>query len=196
MSVLEMVRQWGGMAGLIGLVWLCVEAIRHRSKALRLDRETYEKRPLVPDEKLAVLRPGDTVLMMPPLDDLTKDQQEVLVGSMKAMIEPAKERGIEFIVIPDWGQKAIVVSRGALPERADDQAAMTELNPHAEDRIASARQRRERLLSLHQVVLGKVQVLLCSKAGGIDDQGLIADLDGIEVLIRETFGEPCSLTGS
>lgn len=174
MSVLEIVRQWSGIAGLIGLVWLCVEAIRYRSKALRLDRDTYEKRPLVPDEKLATLRPGDTVLMMPPLDGLTVDQQEVLVGSMKAMIEPAKARGIEFIVVPDWGQKAIVVSRGALPERA-------------EALIAAARQRHERLLSLHQAALGKVQVLLCSKAGWIDDQGLIADLDALEEAIRQTL---------
>lgn len=55
-----------------------------------------------------------------------------------------------------------------------------------------ARQQRERLLSLHQVVLEKVQVLLCLKAAGLDDQGLIADLGALEAAIRETGEGPCS----
>ena len=57
--------------------------------------------------------------MLPSLDGMTADQQIALIASMEAMIEPVRERGIEFIVMPDWGQKVIVVSRGDLPEHAD-----------------------------------------------------------------------------
>lgn len=60
----------------------------------------------------------------------------------------------------------------------------------------AALQQREMLLSRHREVREKVQALLCSLADGRDDQGLLADLDGIEALIRETFGGPCSPTGS
>ena len=98
--------------------WNLVAAIRHDRKAARLDRETYEVRPLMSDEKLAVLRPGDTVLMLPSLDGMTTDQRVAMISSMNAMIEHAKERSIEFIVVPDWGQE-IVVFRGGLSEQAE-----------------------------------------------------------------------------
>lgn len=62
--------------------------------------------------------------------------------------------------------------------------------------LEAARQQRERLLSLHQAVLEKVQVLLCSKAGGLDDQGLIADLDALEAAIRGIAEGPCSPSGT
>lgn len=58
--------------------------------------------------------------------------------------------------------------------------------------IEAARQRRETLLTRHLVVREKVQALLCSLAAWQDDQGLLADLDTIEVAIRGIFGEPCS----
>lgn len=62
--------------------------------------------------------------------------------------------------------------------------------------IEFARQQRERLLSLHQSVSEKVQVLLCSKAGGLDEQGLMADLDALEAALRGTGGAPCSPSGT
>ena len=62
--------------------------------------------------------------------------------------------------------------------------------------LEARRQRYERLLSLHRAVLEKVQVLLCSKAGGLDDQGLIADLDALEAAIRGTGEAPCSPSGT
>ena len=62
--------------------------------------------------------------------------------------------------------------------------------------LEGARQQRERLLSLHRAVLEKVQVLLCSKAGGLDEQGLIADLDALEAVIRGTGEGPCSPNGT
>lgn len=99
-------------------VWSLAAAIRYMRKVARLDRETLGVRPLLPADKMAALRPGDTVLMFPPLDGMTTDQQVALIGSMKVMIESARERGIEFIVVPDWGH-AIVVSRGGLSEQAD-----------------------------------------------------------------------------
>lgn len=62
--------------------------------------------------------------------------------------------------------------------------------------LEAARQRRERLLSLHRAVLEKVQVLLCSKADGLDEQGLIADLDALEAAIRGAGERPCSPRGT
>lgn len=62
--------------------------------------------------------------------------------------------------------------------------------------LEACRQRRERQLSLHRSVSEKVQVLLCSKAGGLDDQGLIADLDALEAEIRGTDEGPCSPSGT
>ena len=97
------------------LFWIATSIFEFR-KAMRLDRETLKDRPLIPDDKVAVMRPGDTVLLMPSLDDMTLDQQTQLVGAIKRMAERAGALGIEFIVLPDWGQKAIVVSRSALPE--------------------------------------------------------------------------------
>lgn len=106
--------------------WGLAAAIRYARKVARLDRETWGTRPLLSDDRVASLRPGDTVLMLPPLGGMTADQQTAMAGSIKAMAESAKARGIEFIVVPDWGQKAIVVSRGIQAERADDEAARKE----------------------------------------------------------------------
>ena len=65
-----------------------------------------------------------------------------------------------------------------------------------EAQIEAARQQREMLLSRHRAAREKARVLLCSLADGSDGQGLLADLDAIEAGIRETFGGPCSPTGS
>lgn len=62
--------------------------------------------------------------------------------------------------------------------------------------IEVALRQREMLLSRHREAREKAQALLCSLVDGRDDQGLLADLDAIEAGIRETFGEPCSPTGS
>lgn len=107
-------------------VWSLAAAIRYMRKVARLDRETLGVRPLLPADKMAALRPGDTVLMFPPLDGMTADQQTAMAGSIKAMAESAKARGIEFMVVPDRGQKAIVVSRGIQAQHADDEAARKE----------------------------------------------------------------------
>lgn len=126
MEIFAKGEPWLGLLNLtFAMCWLAASIFKFR-KAMRLDLESYEKRPLFSDDKSAALRPGDTVLMLPPLDGMTADQQTALIGSMKAMTEPARERGIEFIVIPDWGQKAIVVSRGIQAERADDEVARKE----------------------------------------------------------------------
>ncbi len=106
--------------------WSLAAAIRYRRKEARLDRETLGTRPLLSDDRVASLRPGDTVLMLPPLGGMTADQQTAMASSIKAMAESAKDRGIEFIVLLDWEQKAIVVSRGIQAERADDEAARKE----------------------------------------------------------------------
>lgn len=107
-------------------VWSLAAAIRYRRKEARLDRGAWGARPLLPPDKVEVLRPGDTVLMLLPLDGMTADQQAAMAGSIKAMAESAKARGIEFMVVPDRGQKAIAVSRGIQVERADDEGARKE----------------------------------------------------------------------
>ena len=119
-------EDWTALALLVALgfnlvagAWNSAAAIRYTRKEARLDREAWGARPLLPPDKVEVLQPGDTVLMLPSLDGMTADQQIALIASMEAMIEPVRERGIEFIVMPDWGQKVIVVSRGDLPEHAD-----------------------------------------------------------------------------
>jgi hypothetical protein len=97
------------------LFWIATSIFEFR-KAMCLSRETLKDRPLILDDKVAVMRPGDTVLLMLPLNDMTLDQQTRMVDSTKRMAERAGALGIEFIALPDWGQKAIVVSRSALPE--------------------------------------------------------------------------------
>ncbi len=116
----EMAQRWTWLASLLAIVLWGAGAIRYWRKAAQLDMKTYKERPLIPDDKVAVMRPGDTVLLMLPLKDMTLDQQAGMVDSTKRMAERAGALGIEFIVLPDWGQKAIVVSRSALPKHADD----------------------------------------------------------------------------
>ncbi|CAM3839493.1 hypothetical protein [Castellaniella denitrificans] len=84
----------------------------------REKKDSDEKRPLLSDDKVAVMRPGDTVLLLLPLDGMTLDQQAKLVDATKRMAERARALGIEFIVIPDWGQKAVVVARSHLSEHS------------------------------------------------------------------------------
>lgn len=100
--------------------WWFVSAIRYERKANRLDRETYEKRPVISDDKMAILRPGDTCIVLCQLENMTVDQQTRLIESLTEMISNAKERGIEFIIIPEYGgQKIFVVSRNDLTEQAN-----------------------------------------------------------------------------
>lgn len=109
-----------GMIGFAAMIWHLSEAIRYRQKLMRLDHAAMESRPLMPDDRVAALKPGDTVILMLSLDDMTCEQQKRLMASIKETIEPAKARGIEFIVIPDWKHKAIVVSRSILPVQHDN----------------------------------------------------------------------------
>ncbi|WP_241120549.1 hypothetical protein [Achromobacter xylosoxidans] len=104
------------VAVFVAWAWNTVAAIGYWRKAAQLDLEAYKERPLIPDDKVAVMRPGDTVLLLLPLAGMTCDQQVGLVDSTKRMAERAGALGIEFIVLPDCGQKAIVVSRSSLPE--------------------------------------------------------------------------------
>lgn len=126
-------EDWTALALLVALgfnlvagAWNSAAAIRYRRKEARLDREAWGARPLLPPDKVEVMRPGDTVLMLLPLDGMTADQQTAMAGSIKAMAESAKARSIEFMVVPDRGQKAIVVSRGIQAQHADDEAARKE----------------------------------------------------------------------
>lgn len=119
-ELMEVVQRWAWLASLLALGCWGAGAIRYWRKAAQLDLEAYKARPLLPDDKVAVMRPGDTVLLLLPLDGMTLDQQTKLVDSTKRMAERAGALGIEFIASPDWGQKAIVVARSSLSEHAHD----------------------------------------------------------------------------
>lgn len=126
-----------GVAGWIGCCgWLVFEALRYRRKVQSLEREAYERRPLMSDERLMALRPGDTVLITPPLGDMTLHQQFALISLMEKNALSLKKRGvdIEFIVVPDFGQNpVIVVSRSGLQKH------------HVDDDLACAQAEAERL---------------------------------------------------
>jgi len=118
--------RWGGAIALalmcVVVCWNLAQGVCHRRKLARMAKPSKETQPqpLVSDDKMAALRHGDTVLLLLSLDEMTVDQQTRFVDSVKKMIEPAQARGIEFIITPDWKQKAIVVSRSATKEQAGD----------------------------------------------------------------------------
>lgn len=117
---------WKVIAILLGPIALVlsirglVADIRRQRMADRLDRETYEKRPVIPDDKMAILRPGDTCIVLCQLENMTVDQQTRLIESLTEMVSHAKERGVEFIIIPEYGgQKIFVVSRSELAKQTN-----------------------------------------------------------------------------
>lgn len=113
------VAGWAALGfNLVAGVWLLTAAIRYERKITNMDKEDDKARPLLSDDKAATLRAGDTVLLMPSLDGMSSNQQQRMMVLMKEIIVSLSERGIEFIVLPDWGQKAIVVSRGTPPRAA------------------------------------------------------------------------------
>lgn len=87
----------------VAAVWNIVSAVRYDRKAARLDRETYEKRPVISDDNMAILRPGDTGIILCQLESMTLEQQASMIESLTKMVSHAKERGIEFIIIPEFG---------------------------------------------------------------------------------------------
>lgn len=93
---------------LVAGAWNLVAAIRHDRKAARLDRETYGARPLLPADKAAALRPGDTVLM------LFHDHwygNDVVMGSIKEQVKALNARGVEaFFVSESFLQNAVVLA--------------------------------------------------------------------------------------
>lgn len=182
-------------------VWILMAAIRYARKVARLDRETWGTRPLLPPDKVEVLRPGDTVLMLLPLDGMTADQQTAMAGSIKAMAEFAKARSIEFMVVPDRGQKAIVVSRGRTSSAAsalggsewDEFFRVWRENQSRDETLtAAAYQQQQRLQSLHRSLREKVLPLSHLQVVGLDAQGLLADLDVLEATIQEIAEGPYS----
>lgn len=118
----NMILFWAAVGiNAVASVWNIVSAIRYDRKADRLDRETYKERPVIPGEKMAILRPGDTGILLCRLDGMTLKQQEQYVESIRGIMLNVKERGVELIVIPEFGDaKMIIVNRGELAECADN----------------------------------------------------------------------------
>lgn len=201
-------EDWTALALLVALgfnlvagAWNSAAAIRYRRKEARLDREAWGARPLLPPDKAEVLRPGDTVLMLLPLEGMTADQQTAMAGSIKAMAESAKARGIEFMVVPDREQKAIVVSRGRTSGAAsalggsewDEFFRVWRENQSRDETLtAAAYQQQQRLQSLHRSLREKVLPLSHLQVVGLDAQGLLADLDVLEATIQEIAEGPYS----
>ena len=186
---------------LVAGAWNSAAAIRYTRKEARLDRETWGTRPLLSDDRVASLRPGDTVLMLLPLAGMTADQQTALIGSIKTMAEPAKARGIEFIVLPDRGCQAIVVSRGRTSSAAsalggsewDEFFRVWRENQSRDETLtAAAYQQQQRLQSLHRSLREKALPLSHLQVVGLDAQGLLADLDVLEATIQEIAEGPYS----
>lgn len=94
---------------LAGVLYIIYEAYLLRSKRVALDRAAQAQRPLLPDDAWAVVRPGDSVLVMLKMDDMTKDEQKRM---MDACIKAAKinqQRGMDMVVVPVWGPGNIIV---------------------------------------------------------------------------------------
>lgn len=107
----------GALVGLIAGLW--ISGMAHREDLRAAD----ERRPLLADGAMAALRPGDTGILLCQLDGMTPEQQARMIESLKKTAVRARERGIELIVIPEFGgQKVIVVPRAGLAEHADDGA--------------------------------------------------------------------------
>ena len=77
----------------LGLMGWLFEAIRSRRKMQSLEHELCEalcenekrqqNRPLMSDEMLAVLRPGDMVLMIPPFDGMSEAHRRMFVRQVE-----------------------------------------------------------------------------------------------------------------
>ena len=136
----------------LSLVGWVFEALRYRRKmqsyrikmqslehelceALCENERRQQNRPLISDEMLAVLRPGDMVLMIPPFDGMSEAQRRMFVRQVEEAAGALKGRGVDFIFAPDFsgGQKVVVVSRGG-PQKH-----------HVDDDLACAQAEAERL---------------------------------------------------
>lgn len=110
-ELMEVVQRWAWLASLLALGCWGAGAIRYWRKAAQLDLEAYKERPLIPDDKVAMLRPGDTCLLLCQLEDMTLHQQERLIESLGKFVSVFKERGIALVIIPEFGgQKVFVIS--------------------------------------------------------------------------------------
>jgi len=102
-ELMEMVQRWAWLASLLVLGCWGAGAIRYWRKAAQLDLEAYKARPLLPDDKVAVMRPGDTVLLLLPLDGMTLDQQTN--SAIKQMV--VSRAGMAFL----WAKAAPKLDR-------------------------------------------------------------------------------------
>ncbi len=69
-------------------------------------------RPLLSEDDWAVMRPGDTVLIMLKMDQMTKDEQQRMTQAVAQIMVRAQVRGVEVIALPARkGDQAVVVSR-------------------------------------------------------------------------------------
>jgi hypothetical protein len=58
------------------------------------------------------MRPGDTVLIMLKMDQMTKDEQQRMTQAVAQIMVRAQVRGVEVIALPARkGDQAVVVSR-------------------------------------------------------------------------------------
>lgn len=79
--------------------WHLVAAIRHDRKAARLDRETYEVRPLLPEGAAEVVRPGDALIIVIPEHH---ERNKVYVKALTERAKALSERGIKLVVFQEF----------------------------------------------------------------------------------------------
>ncbi len=101
-----------------------MQSLEHElCEALCENEKRQQNRPLMSDEMLAALRPGDMVLMIPPFDGMSEAHRRMFFRQAEKAAGALKGRGVDLIFAPDFsgGQKVIVVSRGGSQKRhADD----------------------------------------------------------------------------
>ena len=101
-----------------------MQSLEHElCEALCENEKRQQNRPLMSDEMLAVLRPGDMVLMIPPFDGMSEAHRRMFFRQAEKAAGALKGRGVDLIFAPDFSgrQKVVVVSRGGSQKRhADD----------------------------------------------------------------------------
>lgn len=108
MELLNELVFWTAVFQLITLAYWIYEILQTRKAREAVD----DKRPLLSGEDWAVMRPGDTALVMLKMDQMTEDQQQRMMKGIIQIMQRARERGIEVIALPvRKGDQAVVVTR-------------------------------------------------------------------------------------
>jgi len=121
---MEVMREWTFWSALISLAsaaWGIAEAVRFHRKSIRLDRESFEKRPLLPQGAAELLRPGDTLLIVIPNQ---YQSDPVYINYMGKEAKKLSERGITFCCFQQFmtEKSLILIPSGGAGDRITNSA--------------------------------------------------------------------------